>query len=214
MRWRRRRAARFAANGQMCAMLAVDIVDYTRPDRNEQIRLEMHKNLYRILRHALRGSGVRWTGCHHQHRGDGALIVLPPAYPVTCLLGSFPDRLSASIRRYNSECAEQARMQLRVSVNVGPVYLDEDGISGDDVTLLCRILEAPHLSYAVARSKSVLAYAISDYVYSAVVQRHPELSDPGSFRSIKVQVKHTYVEAWMLAPADIARWWPTMMPPE
>jgi hypothetical protein len=196
----------------MCAMLAVDIVDSTRPDRNEQIRLDMHKNMYRILRQALRGSGVRWARCHVQHRGDGALIVLPPEYAVTCLIGSFSDRLRALIRRYNRGAAEQARMQLRAAVNVGPVYLDQDGVSGDEVTLLCRILEAPHLSYALACSGSVLAFAVSDYVYSRVVQRHPDLADPDSFKSIKVQVKHTYVEAWLLAPGDISQW-PTIVPP-
>jgi hypothetical protein len=138
--------------------------------------------------------------------------VLPPEYPVKYLIGSFPERLRASIRRYNRDSSEQARIQLRASVNVGPVYIDEDAISGDDVTLLCRILEAPHLSYALACSDSVLAFAVSDYVYSAVVQRHPGLADPVSFKSIKVKVKHTYVEAWLLAPGDMAQW-PTMMPP-
>jgi hypothetical protein len=197
----------------MCAMLAVDIVDFTRPDRNEQIRLDMHKSLYQILRDAIGGSEVGWADCHVQHRGDGALIVLPPEYPVTCLIGSFPDRLRASLRRYNRDAAEHARMQLRAAVNVGPVYLDQDGVSGDDVTLLCRILEAPHLSYALACSESVLAFAVSEYVYSRIVQRHPDLIDPDSFKSIKVQVKHTYVEAWMLAPGDLSQW-PTMTSPE
>lgn len=179
-------------------MLVVDIVDFTRPDRNEQIRLNMHKSLYRILRDTLRGSGVKWACCHIQDRGDGALIVLPPEYPVKCLIGSFPHRLEASIRRYNRDSAEQARMQLRTSVNLGPVYLDEEAVSGDDVTLLCRILETPQLSYALARYDSVLAFAVSDYVYTAVVQRHPDLAAPDSFKSIKVNVKHTYVEAWLL----------------
>jgi hypothetical protein len=190
----------FAADGQMCAMLVVDIVDFTRPDRDEQIRLHMHKSLYAILREALDASGAPLDRCHVQHRGDGALIILPPEYPVHILLDSFPDLLGSLIRRYNRVSAEEARMQWRAAVHVGPVYRDADGVSGDEVTLLCRILEAPQLSYPLGGPYAVLAFAVSDYVYDTVVRRHLSLADPGSFEPIGGQVKHTNVEAWVLTP--------------
>jgi hypothetical protein len=38
------------ASGQVCAMLAFDIVGFTRPDRDEETRIHIHKVLYEILR--------------------------------------------------------------------------------------------------------------------------------------------------------------------
>jgi hypothetical protein len=69
-------------------------------------------------------------------------------------------------------------MQLRVAVNIGPVYCDEHGFSGDDVTLVCRMLDAQPLRRALSESGSEFVLIISDYVYDKLVLRRHSLADP------------------------------------
>ena len=40
----------------MCAVFAVDIVGFTRPDRDDDIRLYLHEQLYEYLRESLRST--------------------------------------------------------------------------------------------------------------------------------------------------------------
>jgi hypothetical protein len=62
-------------------MLAVDIAGYTRADRDNDIRLYLRRSLYQILQDAFQGSGLPWAECHHEDRGDGVLIIIPPRIP-------------------------------------------------------------------------------------------------------------------------------------
>jgi hypothetical protein len=91
-------------------------------------------------------------------------------------------------------------MQLRVAANIGPVYCDEHGFAGDDVTLVCRMLDAQPLRQALCASGGELAFIISDYVYEKLVLRRHSLADPKSFRRVRTQVKRTLVHAWIYQP--------------
>lgn len=181
-------------------MLAVDIVESTRPDRDVEIQLYLRDSVYGILRAALRESGMPWDQCHYEDRGDGMLVIFPPDLAAQPIIDSFPERLRGLVRRYNRCSCEPARMQLRVAVNVGPVYCDEYGISGDDVTYLCRMLDAQPLRRALSESGAELAFIISDYVYEKLVLRRHGLAGRRSFRSVKTQVKRTPVHAWIYLP--------------
>ena len=66
------------ADGQLCIVFAVDIAGFTRPGRDDEIRLYLHEKLYEVLQRAFDGSGVPWADCFHEDRGDGTLIVVPP----------------------------------------------------------------------------------------------------------------------------------------
>ena len=68
-------------SGQVCAMLTLDIAGFTSPDRDEEVRIYIHKALYAMLRKAVQGSGMPWDRCHHEDRGDGALVIAPPDIP-------------------------------------------------------------------------------------------------------------------------------------
>jgi len=92
-------------------------------------------------------------------------------------------------------------MQLRVAAHVGPVYCDEHGFAGDDVTFLCRMLDAQPLRRALSESSTELAFIISDYVYEKLVLRRRSLADHRSFRLVRTQVKRTPVRAWIYLPA-------------
>lgn len=187
-------------SGQFCAMLAVDIAESTRQDRDDEIRLHLRRRLYEILSEALCGSGMPWDQCQYEDRGDGVLVIFPPDLAPRPIIDAFPERLRSLIRRHNRFSCEPVRMQLRVAAHVGLVYFDDHGFSGDDVTFLCRMLDAQPLRRALSESGTELAFIVSDYIYDKLVLHRHSLADPGSFRRVKTQVKRTPVHAWIHLP--------------
>ena len=187
-------------NGQLCAMLAIDIAESTRPDRDEEIQLYLRFSLYGLLREALGTCGMPWDQCLCEDRGDGMVIIFRPGLAAQPLIDLLPDRLKDLIGRHNRCCREAARMQLRVAANIGPVYCDEHGFAGDDVTLLCRMLDAQPLRQALCETGSELAFIISDYVYEKLVLRGHSLAAPKSFRRVRTQVKRSSVHGWIYQP--------------
>lgn len=188
------------AGGQVCTILALDIDGFTRPDRDEAIRIHLHKAFYEILANALEGSGLPWHLCRHEDRGDGALVILPPGVPAWPVIDLFPERLRGLIRQHNRIMCDAAQMQLRAAAHIGPVYGDAHGVIGDDLNLLFRILDAAPLRRALATSGAELAFAISRYMHDNLVLRHPGLIDPELFSPLKTRVKRTQVSAWMYLP--------------
>lgn len=188
------------ASGQICAMLALDIAGFTRPDRDEEVRIHIHKALYEILREALQRSGLPWDRCHHEDRGDGALVVAPPDIPAHGIIDPFPERLRSLIRVHNRMSAPAARIQVRASAHIGPVYRDDHGLVGDDINMLFWMLDAKPVHAALAGGGAELALVISPYMYESLVRRHPALAGPARFRPINTQVKGTRVNAWIHLP--------------
>ena len=187
--------------GQVCAMLAFDIEGFTRPDRDEAIRIHLHKALYEILAEAFEGSGMPWDQCRHEDRGDGALVILPPGMPGQPVIDPFPERLRGLLRRHNGIARDAAQMRLRAAAHIGPVYSDAYGAVGDDINLLFRMLEAAPLRRALAGSATEVALIISDYVYRTIVCRYPSLASPDAFQPARFQAKHTRAKAWTYLPS-------------
>jgi hypothetical protein len=189
-------------NGQVCAMVGVDIAGSTRADRDEETQLYQRSSLYGLMRQSLDGSGMPWD--QYEDRGDGAVLIFPPGVAAQPIVDSLPERLRSLIRRHNRCSRESARMQLRVAAHVGPVYCDEHGFAGDDVTLLCRMLDAQPLRQALCESGSELAFIISDYVHDKLVLRGHSQGGPKSFRPVKTQVKGTRIRAWIYFPDGLS----------
>ena len=175
-----RQAAQIPADGQVCAMLTFDIAGFTRPDRDEETRMYIHKAIYWIMREAMQRSGVPWDRCHHEDRGDGALVIASPGIPAHRIIYPLPERLRGLIRVYNRMSVPAARIQVRAAAHLGPVYRDDHGLVGDDINLLFRMLDAEPLHAALADSGAELALAISEYMHDRLVRRHPALARPDS----------------------------------
>jgi hypothetical protein len=188
------------SGGQVCTLLAFDIHEFTRPDRDEAIRIHLHKALYDVLTDAFAGSGLPWSRCHREDRGDGALVILPPGIPAQPVIDPFPERLRGLIRRHNRVACDAAQMQLRAAAHIGPVYGDAYGMISDDLNLLFRMLDAAPLRRALAGSGTELALAVSGYMHESLVVRHRTLVDPALFRPMKARVKRTRINAWMYLP--------------
>lgn len=193
--------ARSKANGQIRAMLGTDIVGYTDPSRrDEETRRHMRETFYTRLKESCIRSDLPWDDCAKQDQGDGALVIMPPGIPPTSLIEPLPFHLRTLIRRYNRMSAEPARMQVRVAIHFGLVYEDEHGVTGDDVTYLCRMLDSDPLRDTIVNSGAEVAVAVSDYLYKTVVLRNPSLMDSAQFRYAKSQVKVTPVDLWLHIP--------------
>jgi len=187
-------------DGQMCALFAVDIVGFTRPDRDDEIRLHLHQKLYDYLREAFDDSGVPWAAIFCEDRGDGALIVIPPEISARGLIGPLAERLRILVRRHNHLSCTAADMQLRVAAHVGPVDHDGHGFVGSDVNFAFRMLEARPLKRLLAESGAELGLVVSDFVYESLICRCPSLVHPDAFRVLRFQSKNTKALAWTYLP--------------
>ncbi len=189
--------------GQVCALFAVDIAGFTRPDRDDDIRMFMREELYRILERAFDGSGTPWMACFQEDRGDGVLVVVTPGIAATSIIDPLPERLRSLIRRHNHVSCAAAQIQLRAAAHLGPVDHDGHGFVGTDVDFLFRMLDARPLKHALATTGADLALIVSDYVYRNIVARHPSLVSPAAFRSVRFQVKYTRAQAWTYVPSAL-----------
>ena len=187
-------------DGQVCALFAVDIVGFTRPDRDDDIRLHLHEELYEFLRKAFDDSGIPWADCYTEDRGDGALIVVPPGIAAKGIIDPLPERLRSLIRRHNHLSCRAAGLQLRAAAHLGPVDHDGHGFVGSDVNFLFRMLDARPFKRAVTSTGAELALIVSDHVYRSLVCRYPSLVSPDAFTSVRFQVKQTRARAWTYLP--------------
>ncbi len=188
------------ADGQVCTLFAVDIAGFTGPHRDDDIRLYLHEELYRLLEKAFDGSGIAWTCCFHEDRGDGVLVVVPPGIACTGIIDPLPERLRGLIRRHNHVSCAAAGIQLRAAAHIGPVDHDGHGFVSSDINLLFRMLDARPLKHALTDSGTELALIISDYVYRNVVCRYPSRVSPDAFQQVRFQVKYTRAAAWTYLP--------------
>jgi len=186
-------------------VLAVDIVGFTRPGRDDEIRLYLHEKLYDVLERAFDGSGIPWAGCFHEDRGDGALIVIPPDVASKGIIDPLPERLRGLIRRHNHVSCQAAGIQLRAAAHIGPVEHDGHGFVGTDLNLLFRMLDARPLRRALEGSSAELALMVSEAVYRSLVCRCPSLVSPEAFQQVRFQVKHTKARAWIYLPGNLPR---------
>jgi class 3 adenylate cyclase len=188
------------ADGQLCIVFAVDIAGFTRPGRDDEIRLYLHEKLYEVLQRAFDGSGIPWADCFHEDRGDGTLIVVPPGIACKGIIDPLPERLRGLVRRHNHVSCHAAEIKLRAAAHTGPVEHDGHGFVGSDINLLFRMLDARPLRHALAGSSAELALIVSDDVYRSLVGRCPSLVSPEDFRQVRFQVKQTRARAWTYLP--------------
>ena len=182
-----------ALDGRLCGLFAVDIVGFNGMRRDDDIQMYVHKSLYEMLQAAFDRSDVPWSGCVHEDRGDGALVVVPPTIPVGGLV-TVPDRLRVLVRRHNHVSSDAAQVQLRVAMHIGSVHHDGHGFVGHDVSLLFRLLDARALRRM--QSGAAVAFIASGNLYEHVIRRQPSLLDLSLLQRMPVRVKETRTYAW------------------
>jgi hypothetical protein len=181
------------------SLIAVDIVSFGAPQRDEEIQLLLRQLMYAHLEEAFALSWLPWDMCHREDRGDGALIVLPSDVPPHLLVDTLPHHLHTALRRGNRLLSSLARMRLRMAVHVGSVYRDSYGVSGHAVNHLFRLLDADVLRDAIESSRAPLGVIISDGLYKGLAG-YGGPPDVLGYRPVQVVRKETETRAWVRLP--------------
>jgi hypothetical protein len=185
-------------------LVAIDVAGFGNPERGELIQLHIRDSLYRIAQQAFDGTGIGWRSCCHEDRGDGMLVVVSPHAPTAALIDPMVSLLRAGIRCHNLVSRPAAAIQLRVAVHSGYVHHDANGMSGEAVVHLFRLLDASQLKNALAMTGAELALIVSSDVHEAVIRHSPGLIDPAAFGPVEVTVKETHARAWVHVPCQPA----------
>ncbi len=147
------------------AILGVDIESFADQRRTNPDQMVMREGLYRCLRTAFARSGIAWTACYHEDRGDGALILIPPEVPKNLLAAHFPQELSIALRSHNKAHAAESQIRVRLVVHAGEVYRDSYGVAGTAINVAFRLLEAGALKQALLETPGLVAVIASQWFF-------------------------------------------------
>jgi len=181
-------------------MLAIDIQAFNDRSRGEDAQQFMRDAMYTILFRAFNRAGVQWSACHREDRGDGVLVIAPSEVRTTALIDPLAEHVRVGVRKHNRFCNDLVKITLRMSVNAGQVYFDQNGVSGRAVTRLFRILNADEFKCALAESGSDFGLVASDTMYEEVISTGPGLIDPEMYAPIDIKYKETRTRAWLYLP--------------
>jgi len=186
-----------------CTIVGVDISQYG-DRRDDEVQLYIRRSMYEILREAFDASGVSWRGCHREDQGDGVLIVAPPQVSTAAFINGLIPHLDAGLRRHNKMASAAATIRLRIAVHAGQVHTDENGMAGQALVHLFRLLNSPAFKDEFAASPAPLALVVSDYLYKDVISQVHGVIDPGAYRPIEAALKETRARAWIHTPSHLA----------
>lgn len=181
-----------------CSILITDITGFSSPGRTDADREYVLDAMYDLMGEAFTASGLALSRLYHEDRGDGALVIVPPATPTDRVVDPMLAHLAAELRRHNRRASEATRLQLRAALHVGPVRRGPQGVAGVSIITTRRMVDAPAVKRRVAQTGADLAFVTSDFVFDTVITPAPGLVDPSRFSRVRVRVKETSLPAWLM----------------
>lgn len=178
------------------AILVADVEAFGHPARINAHQLTIRDALYKALTRSFTQAGISWTTCSREDRGDGVLVLIPPDVPKILLVTKLPARLVTALDRHNAASSPETQIRLRIALHAGEVHRDDYGVAGVAVNRAFRLVEAPTLKTALARSSGVSVLIVSDWFYDEVVRQDPAAA-PSLYQPIHIEVKETQASAWM-----------------
>jgi tetratricopeptide (TPR) repeat protein len=179
------------------SIVVVDVEGFGDQRRTNRDQVAVRDGLYRAMRDAFGGAGIRWDDCDHEDRGDGVFILVPAEVPKGLLAESMPSALVTALRTHNGAHSGAERIRLRMALHAGEVHYDEHGVTAAAVNLAFRLLDASALKAALAGSPGVLAVIASSWFFEEVV-RHSGAA--AAYRPVEVAVKETTTTGWVCLP--------------
>ena len=183
-------------------ILVVDVEGFGAPARTDSHRLAMRDGLHRVLERALTDAGLSLTDCYREDRGDGVLILAPPAVPKSVFADPAPRMLAEALHEHNGAHSAEERLRLRVALHAGEVFYDEHGVVGSAINLAFRLLDAPAFKRALAESPGVLGLITSSWFFEEVI-RHAASGVVAAYRQVQVIVKETAAVGWITFPGEL-----------
>ena len=180
-------------------IIAVDVEGFGDWRRINSHQVAVREGLYRVLMQAFRAATIPWSGCYHEDRGDGVLILAPPEVAKSVFVKSLPDQLVEGLREHNNTHPAPEQIRLRMALHAGELHYDDHGVAGASINLTFRLLDAGPLRSALAGSPGVLALITSSWFFEEVV-RHSPAAHPAAYRLVRVRVKETDAVGWVHLP--------------
>ncbi|WP_030170108.1 cyclic nucleotide-binding domain-containing protein [Spirillospora albida] len=187
-------------SGQNCTIVFADIAGYNGRHRDDDDRRMVKHAMYDLLRAAFEESKVPWDATHHEDRGDGVMLIVPPEMPTMSVVDPMLAWLAARLRRYNHQAGPAVRLQLRLAVHVGPVTPDAEGVSGSAVNHTARLVEAPVLKRRLTDTGADLGFIASPFVYDSVIAHSPGYVNAADYEHVTCTVKESEFTGWMFLP--------------
>lgn len=180
--------------GENCTVVFTDVNGFGGQHRNEEDRQLVRRALYKMTLDFLDGLDAV---CSCEDRGDGFLLIIPPGVPTSRVVKGLLEDLPPMLQRHNRTYSAAIRIQLRVAVNVGPVFSDIMGVSGDAIISTARLVEAPVLKDTMRRLRPNLGLMVSAFVYDTAIK--PSATEPElrGYKPVQVTVKESSFPAWM-----------------
>ena len=123
-------------------IVAVDVEGFGDRRRINSHQVAVREGLYGVLRQAFRAATIPWSGCYHEDRGGGVLILAPPEVAKSVFVESLPTQLVEGLREHNSTRPTEEQIRLRFAVHAGELHYDDHGVTGASINLTFRLLNA------------------------------------------------------------------------
>jgi hypothetical protein len=182
------------------SILVFDVEGFSEPYRDDRARVAVRAGLYHVLRESFHGAGLGWPPDEHEDRGDGVIALVSPLVPKVLLIDPLLSCLRATLAEYNRSARLAERFRLRCAIHAGEVSHDEYGLSGTDLILAFRMIEAAELRTSLLHSPVDVAVIVSDGIYDAVIRHGFRDIDPANYHPVFVQVKKNRCHAWIHLP--------------
>jgi excisionase family DNA binding protein len=179
--------------GENCTVFFTDVVGFGSRARTESDRLLIREALYRMTQAALQGI----PEARSEDRGDGFLTVVPPTVSIARVIDQLFKELPAALELHNRTHRASARFKMRLAVNVGPVFSDTMGVSGEGIIVTHRLAEAPTFKRAIVENTASLGIIASRFVYETVIMHGRDQTDTVTYSEVQVDVKESSFLAWM-----------------
>lgn len=188
-------------NGENCTVVLYDASGFGGNAPTVSDRPLIRDALRAMMDTALQGIPDMWT----KDRGDHFLTVVGPSAPTTEVMSRLLNELPAAIEQHNKSHPASARFQLRLAVNVGPVYGDAAYVYGEAIIVAEPLLKVSQFDGASVSSAANLAIVISPFVYETAIKYGPDLAELASYTPVPVEVGGSSTTAWMkVIPGDLA----------
>ena len=182
------------------SILTFDVEGFSESYRDDRARSVVRAGFYRVLEESFRAAGLSWPRDTYEDRGDGAVVLVSPLVPKVLLIDPFLGCLCAGLAEHNRAARLAERFRLRCAIHAGEVATDEHGMSGFDLIVACRLLDAAELHASLRNSPSALATIVSDGIYEAAIRHGFRDIDPTAYHPVRVRVKQTRINAWLHLP--------------
>jgi hypothetical protein len=177
-------------SGQNCTVLLTDVVGFSSSSRSDEDRRIIRDALCHMTGITLQGIADVWS----EGRGDGLLTVIWPSIPTKTVIYRLREELLPALGLHNSIHRDSSRFQLRAAIGVGPLLSDAMGPSGDEITTVARLVDAPLFKQAMGKSGASLGVIATTFIYETVIKHDQSLA---GYRQVQVDVKTFNGPAWM-----------------